>query len=300
MIDDPVTRSLRTALENRPAPPSGLDLEAIRTRGRRRRYRARAVSAAVALAVVAGVGVPASTADVDWPWARSGDSPASGTVLTVSAAGPEEVVQEFLAAQSAGESGRGFDDYWVPGHGARVDVTNAELDATEISLAAAQPVPAPDGWATAVRVGVSWNSSVGPWAGSYVLVRGDAGRWWIESLDGGPATPAITVVAEPEEDREAWARTGAVALDGGCLVLDEALLVWPTGSVWDVTTQQVVLGDGTRVGVGDRVETWGQPLQDIAHVLGSTGAAAAARCGGVDVPAGPATAGGRPVLEVTR
>jgi hypothetical protein len=37
------------------------------------------------------------------------------------------------------------------------------------------------------------------------------------------------------------------------------------------------------------------------HVLGPDGAAAAARCGGVDVPAGSAAAPGtRPVLEISR
>lgn len=300
MSDDPLVTSLRTALETRPAPPSTLDLVTVKLRGRRRRQRRRVLTVTAGLAVVLGLAVPAAIVDVDWPWTRTRDSTAIGT-SAAAAPGPDEIVRRFLSAQLVGDSARAYDDYWVPGYGARIDVTAEELQATNVAVGVPEPTTRLDGWQETVTVGVSWTTGTGPWAGSFVVVRDDRGRWRIDSLSGNFVAPVITVAAEPEEGRDAWGRTGVVGLDTGCLVLDEALLVWPTGSTWDAAAQQVVLAGGTRIGVGDRVEVWGRPLPDVQHVLGPDGAAAAARCGGVDVPAGSAAAPGtRPVLEVSR
>ncbi|WP_328294210.1 hypothetical protein OG218_15960 [Kineococcus sp. NBC_00420] len=114
--------------------------------------------------------------------------------------------------------------------------------------------------------------------------------WPWENSGGAPAVataaapdPVLVVLpagAEPPGPRDASTRRDVVELHDGCLVSDAAVLVWPQGSGWDGDTQQVVLADGTRIGIGDEVRTRADPAPDPVAVLGETGAAAAARCGG--------------------
>ena len=113
--------------------------------------------------------------------------------------------------------------------------------------------------------------------------------WPWEDSGGAPAVatagapdPVLVVLAagaEPPEPRDASAH-GVVELRDGCLVSGGAVLVWPQGSGWDGTTREVVLADGTRIGIGDEVRTSADPVPDPVAVLGEAGAATAARCGG--------------------
>lgn len=51
--------------------------------------------------------------------------------------------------------------------------------------------------------------------------------------------------------------TGRLMLRDGCLALDGLPTLWPAGSEWDEEGLAVVLADGTRLAVGDRVEFGG-------------------------------------------
>jgi len=306
-----VSSSLRTSLRDRPSPPPTWNMADIKARGSRRRRRARVLPVAGVLAVtIAGGGLGASHV-TSWPW-RS----ATTVAAPARAVSPEQVVRDFVDAQMAGDTGRGLDDYWVPGVGARTDVTAEKLRVNDVQIGVTQPYPTTkspaQGWRQAVTVALSYSYDYdpalvigkAPFSGSVILVRNDDTDAWriIAFDDSGPTSPTsdpvIAVAGHPQAlVREAWARTGTVGLEDGCLVMDETLLVWPQGSAWDAATQRIVLTDGTRLGIGDRIETWGAPLSDLSDFLDQAGEAAINSCGGVDADA--AAAGrGRPVLEV--
>jgi hypothetical protein len=317
--EDDVSARLHAALRERPAPPPTWDLHAVKTRGRRRRIRTRVLSVTTGVVVLAGLGVNAATSGVSWPWT-------STSTTTVAAAvndHPEQVVRNYLAARQAGDNARAYDDYWVSGTGARINVTSEPLVVDEIDVGTAQPQPSDPvtaGWQQAVTVPVTlrWNTGPDLITGKtpitlkVVLVRNtDQEPWRIVSSEESPTytvptvpapDPVVAVTGYPEDlARDAVAQTGTLGWDQGCLVLEEnqALLVWPQGSVWDSVAQQVVLADGHRIGIGDPVETWGSPLDDLPAYLGQDGGAAITACDGVGVPAGGVANGGRPVLEVS-
>lgn len=112
--------------------------------------------------------------------------------------------------------------------------------------------------------------------------------WPWENSGGAPAVataaapdPVLVVAgAEPPGPRDASAHRVVVELRDGCLVSGGVVLVWPQGSGWDGTTREVVLTGGTRIGMGDEVRTSADPVPDPVAVLGESGAAVAARCGG--------------------
>ncbi|MEO5664423.1 MAG: hypothetical protein ABIR39_14175 [Nocardioides sp.] len=50
---------------------------------------------------------------------------------------------------------------------------------------------------------------------------------------------------------------GEINFDDGCLLLAGHLVVWPNGTEWDEAATEVVLPNGSRVGVGDAVSGGG-------------------------------------------
>lgn len=319
--DDPgVSAGLRAALRDRPVPPPTWDLHAVKARGRRRRTRTRVLPVAAGLVIVAGFGVGTVATGASWPWSTTRTT---ATVAATVSGHPEQVVRDYLVARQAGDNARAFDDYWVPGFGARIDISSEPLVVDQIDIGTAEPETtgsstgtdtAGQGWEQVVTVPVTfrWDNGPGlitgkmPQTMKVILVRNtDDEPWRILSSEESQATqtlpnPVVAITSSPESvARDAPARSGTVGWVNGCLVMDEALLVWPRDSSWDPVTQEVVLGDGRRVGIGASVETWSVPLGDLSAYLGPDGAAAIAACGGVGVPAGEVANGGRPVLEVS-
>ncbi len=314
-----VSTSLKTALHHRPSPPPSWNMASIRARGRRRRLRARALPVALGLAVVATVGGLGAAGGVSWPWTAT----TTTTVAAPDASGsPEQVVRGYIEARMAGDNAGAHRDYWVQDPTWMISWNTDKLRVKDVRIGAPRSRPTTDtvtrGWRQAVTVPLSYSYDddptlvIGkaPFSGSVILVRNDDTDAWriIRSDEWPPSSvpavlpattdPVIAVAGHPEGlVREAWARTGTIGLEEGCLVMDEALLVWPRGSEWDSATEKVVLTDGTRLGIGDRIETWGAPLSDLTGFLDQAGEAAINSCGGADADA--AAAGrGRPVLEV--
>jgi len=313
-----VSSNLKLALHHRTSPPAGWDMATIKIRGRRRRTRARVLPVVLGLAVITTAGGITTASDVSWPWT----STTTTVAAPASSRSPEQVVREYMNALMTGNNNRAFDDYWVPGMGTRIDVSTEKLRVKDVKIGAPQPYPTTDtatqDWQHAVTVPLSYSYDYdpalvigkAPFSGSVILVRNDdTDAWRIIASDEWPPYsvpvqppvspgPVVAVTGHPEGlVREAWARTGTIGLQDGCLVVNEALLVWPQGSVWDAATEQIVLTDGTRLGTGDRIETWGAPLSDVSGFLDQAGEAAIKSCGGADADA--AAAGrGQPVLEV--
>ena len=69
----------------------------------------------------------------------------------------------------------------------------------------------------------------------------------------------VVLSADPADEREYPAAivSGLLTLQDGCLALDGSPTLWPAGSVWDEEEMSVVLSDGSRLQVGDRVEVGG-------------------------------------------
>ncbi|MEW1960737.1 hypothetical protein [Kineococcus sp. NPDC059986] len=181
-----VSAGLRAALDDRPAPPPTWDLQRMKSRGRRRRTRARAVPVVAGLLLVAGAGAVVATTGAGCPW-----NSATTTVAPSVGGDPDQVVRDYLAARRAGDNARAFDDYWVPGVGARIDVTGERLSADRIDVGAPHPEPTgpgtpAQGWEQAVSVPVTmtWDSGPGlttgkaPVDGQVVLVRDSDGQPW--------------------------------------------------------------------------------------------------------------------------
>ncbi|NAZ80964.1 hypothetical protein GTR02_03935 [Kineococcus sp. R8] len=315
-----VSSTLRTALRDRPSPPPTWNLDHIKARGRRRRLRTRALPVALGLAVVATVGGVGAAGGMSWLWTAT----TTTTVAAPDASGsPEQVVRGYIEARMAGDDAAAHNDYWVQDPTWLIRWNADKLRVNDVRIGVPRSYPTTDtvtqGWRQAVAVPLSYSYDddpalvIGkaPFSGSVILVRNDdTDAWRIVRSDEWPSysvpaivpatpDPVIAIAGHPEGlVREAWARTGTVGLEDGCLVMDEALLVWPQGSAWDDATEQIVLTDGTRLGIGDRIETWGAPLGDLTGFLDQAGEAAINSCGGVDAEA--AAAGrGRPVLEVS-
>ncbi|MFB9376980.1 hypothetical protein ACFFKU_02770 [Kineococcus gynurae] len=305
---DLVTR-LRTALDQRPAPAPTWDLPALKRRGHRRRTRTRLVVGATALAVLAAAGVATDTVH--------DRTRADRTTVAAEGSDPVQVVRDYLDARRAGDDARAYATYWVPGAevaGEPLHVDRVDIGSPRFGSADPEARVAAGGWGQLVSVPVTfrWDHGGQLVVGKYeapldiTLVRNSDHAPWriVASFESSPepvsAPPGgvITVTGDPGTMRELPARLGIVGRDDDCLVMDEALLVWPAETTWDPVAEQIVLPDGHRGGVGDGVETWGSPLDDLTAYLGASGAAAAAACGGVGVPAGGSTSGGRPVLEV--
>ena len=98
--------------------------------------------------------------------------------------------------------------------------------------------------------------------------------------------PVITI---PSSDVEMTARLGGVLrLEGDCLYLSDAPVLWSAGTVWDAEAQAVEAPGGQRLIVGRRVDGGGGHLSlDNVEGLGPEVAARVAAC--VDDPAVGAT-----------
>lgn len=311
-----ITASLRAALRTRPEPPPAWNLDAIKARGRARRTRARLLPVAAGLAVVIGVGAGVAGASGSWPWR----TPVTTTVAASTVSGhPEEVVRQWMHARLGGDIGGGYWDYWVPGTTDVIDTGAGALRAQDVSIGAATTRPPvwtrARSWPQAVQVPLSYGYDDGPglttgkypFSGTVTLVREtDTDPWRIVASDDAlqPAlsdSPVLTVTGRDGQDREASGLVGTLAVDGGCLRMGSSPVVWPGGSVWDPAASQVVLPDRTRVGAGDRVLAWEQPVGDLTATLGPEQAAFVTSCGGVGVPVSTEPAvEGQAVHEVIR
>lgn len=310
-----LSTTLRSALQSRPEPAPSWDMDAIRARGRARRFRTRLLPVATGLAVVVGLTAGVAGADGPWPWRTS----TTTTVAAPTVSGhPADVVRRWMQARLDGDVTGAYDRYWIPGIAAVIDTGGSALPAEDVTVGAATARPpvwtSAGRWPQAVQVPLSYRYDDGPglttgkapFSGTVTLVReSDGDAWRIVSADDAlrtalSDTPVLTATAQDGETRQASAAYGVVALEGGCLRMGSAFLVWPSGAVWDAATTQVVLPDGTRIDPGDRVLAGGQPLTDLTASLGVQQATFAAACGGLDVPVGTEPpAGGRPVLEVS-
>lgn len=75
--------------------------------------------------------------------------------------------------------------------------------------------------------------------------------------------PATTPVITLDQRGAPWPAalvSGTVRLEGGCLLLDDAVAVFPAGTTWSGSDRAVHFADGTRWRVGDRVEGAGGAL----------------------------------------
>ena len=131
--------------------------------------------------------------------------------------------------------------------------------------------------------------------------------WSCTACTGGSSVPAvaassdidgpvIVVTGTSEGDSNSSAAYGLLSLVDDCLLLGDSPVVWEEGTSWDPTHQDVVFNDGTRLAMGTEVLAAGDPIDDLAQLLGREGAEAAAACGGVGTPPGQETTEGRQVL----
>ncbi len=79
---------------------------------------------------------------------------------------------------------------------------------------------------------------------------------------GGVDGPVV--YADPSEDSEAALAGGTVELVDGCLMLVDDVdagasptLVWQAGTRWDPVDSEIVLPDGSRLGIGDKISAGG-------------------------------------------
>ena len=138
-------------------------------------------------------------------------------------------------------------------------------------------------------------------------VAAGVAAWTCAACADGPAVPTaaagsrvdgpvIVVTGTSEGGSNASAATGRLSLIDGCLLLGDSVVVWEEGTSWDPDHQEVVLSGGDRLAMGADVLAAGDPVDDLAQILGRRGADAAAACGGAGTPPGQETAGGRRVL----
>lgn len=87
-----------------------------------------------------------------------------------------------------------------------------------------------------------------------------------DAADGTPeprepmARGDVVLSADPAADGMEYPAadlTGLLTLNDGCLALDGSPTLWPAGSSWEQEEMTVVLADGSRLKVGDRVEVGG-------------------------------------------
>jgi hypothetical protein len=78
-------------------------------------------------------------------------------------------------------------------------------------------------------------------------------------VSNAPSQTDVVLSADPADEREHPAAivSGLLTLQDGCLALAGSPTLWPAGSVWDEEEMTVVLLDGSRLQVGDRVEVGG-------------------------------------------
>lgn len=76
---------------------------------------------------------------------------------------------------------------------------------------------------------------------------------------GSSGARDVVVSADPADRRPYPAAivSGRLTLQDGCLALDGLPTLWPAGSAWDADSQTVVLSDGARLAVGDRIRVGG-------------------------------------------
>jgi hypothetical protein len=88
---------------------------------------------------------------------------------------------------------------------------------------------------------------------------GDAATDTAPEARESPPRNDVVLSADPADDvaYPTAILTGRLTLQDGCLALDGFPTLWPAGSDWDEEQMTVVLADGSRLGVGDRVEVGG-------------------------------------------
>ena len=103
-----------------------------------------------------------------------------------------------------------------------------------------------------------------------LLVATAAGFRFVQS-DPLPVTSNGPVIAVEPGDGEwpAGEVFGTLRLEGGCLLIDDAVALFQAGATWSAPDQEVVFADGTRWALGQQINGGGGYYSPAASVTGT-------------------------------